>query len=236
MLNCFLNIHFILCTDGTAAFTYKNVSLWPIYLMIADLPIHIRQKSESMILYALATNKPNWNECFIRLRNFLNTSHFFSVVTNYGNCSCNAGNRVIILQNVNVNAKFEVIYVVCDLPGLCSVTNCTQYNGKFGCPKCYHPGRQVNSRRIYPFKSNCYLRTDDEHLLNERAAFVSRSSVFGVKGPSFLQHIIHIPSAVVIDPMHFLFLGVTKQYLKLMFDCHYSYFPMYMGRPSFHTH
>lgn len=231
----FLTIHFILSSDGTNLYHFKNLSFWPIYLMIVDLPLHIRQKSENIIIYALSKGKPNWKYCFRKLKEILNAQYTLTLmpkIIDKNVTQCTSHN-----PKLTIHVRNEVICVICDLPALCSITNCTQFNGKFGCPKCTHPGKSSNSRTIYPFvsserKRQSLLRTDCDHLLNVTAAQISGSRVFGVKGESFLKHIISIPSGIVIDPMHCLFEGVTKQYLKLFFDQSNRYFPMYMGRPN----
>jgi Domain of unknown function (DUF4218) len=229
-----LNIHFILCSDGTNVCRFKNYSYWPIYLMIADLPLHIRQKSENMLVYALSREKPNWSNCFANLKTFISNEHSFVFPENSdANIYCkDICNPHMFGKSVTVTVKFEVVYLICDLPALSSITNCTQFNGKFGCPKCYHPSKRIDSLTIYPHIALVPLRSDDEHLINEVAATISKTRVFGVKGYSFLKDIINIPSGIILDPMHFMFEGIMKQFINLCLDPHYSYFPLYLGRPS----
>ena len=60
----------------------------------------------------------------------------------------------VIGVKVNVKGEGETIcrarllFVVADLPAKASLLNIIQFNGKFGCPSCYHEGEQV-SRMLY---------------------------------------------------------------------------------------
>jgi hypothetical protein len=60
---CFLAI----CCDGTSIYRNKNVSFWPIQLMILNLPIHLRHKTHNMVLYSICSRKPDWNIVFKNL-------------------------------------------------------------------------------------------------------------------------------------------------------------------------
>lgn len=47
------NLSFTFNTDGAPVFKSSNVSVWPIYLVINELPYHLRMKKENMILSSL---------------------------------------------------------------------------------------------------------------------------------------------------------------------------------------
>lgn len=47
------NISFTFNTDGASVFKSSNVSIWPIYLIVNELPYRLRMKKENMLLAAL---------------------------------------------------------------------------------------------------------------------------------------------------------------------------------------
>lgn len=47
------NLSFVLNTDGAPVFRSSKVSIWPVFLVINELPFKIRMKKENMILAAL---------------------------------------------------------------------------------------------------------------------------------------------------------------------------------------
>lgn len=60
-LNSPHNISFLLNTDGVSVFKSSNVSLWPIYMQINELPFNKRKLKQNTILCGLwfGTDKPN---------------------------------------------------------------------------------------------------------------------------------------------------------------------------------
>ena len=52
-----------------------------------------------------------------------------------------------LLRNYNHKSKVRGIF---DLPAKAIVLSTKQYNGKFGCSLCLHPGKSLSNRRVYP--------------------------------------------------------------------------------------
>src|SRR5579862_7200600 len=104
---CFLAI----CCDGTSIYRNKNISFWPIQLMILNLPIHLRHKTYNMVLYSICSGKPDWNIVFKNLE-LLQDSY------------------ICLPYNMkSLKIKISVNFLMCDLPALASVLNFTQFNG-----------------------------------------------------------------------------------------------------------
>ena len=80
----------------------------------------------------------------------------------------------------------------CDAVTQAAIRSCYQFNGEYGCPKCYHKGKLVEKGdgfvRMYPFlEETPLLRNAVSHLEDCRNAVEKDVSVYGVKGPSGLQ-------------------------------------------------
>ena len=95
-----------------------------------------------------------------------------------------------------------------DLPARAASIKIKQFNGKFGCPVCYHPGcqlRQGSLVRIYPFqeeRERAAKRTNEEFRVHAVAAEQTNSTFFGIKARSLVLDIMSIPDEISFDYMH----------------------------------
>ncbi|EDO32574.1 predicted protein [Nematostella vectensis] len=124
-------------------------------------------------------------------------------------------------------------YVALALAKAC-VCNTVQYNGKFGCPKCYQPGCTVKTGSKGGGHAHAFLfqrgdptgpmRTKEQNLLEAREALRSGKPVQGTKGPSWLAGLQHfdIKRGTSIDYMHCVLQGITKSLLNLWFSSSYK--------------
>jgi hypothetical protein len=71
-------ISFSFNTDGISPFQSSTVTIWPIYLVINELPIHIRFKMENVILLGLwfGKQKPNMNSFLAPVVQMINEGTF----------------------------------------------------------------------------------------------------------------------------------------------------------------
>lgn len=96
----------------------------------------------------------------------------------------------------------------------------TQFNGRFGCNWCLHPGKYVSN----PFKSRAgnhkYLLLDFpvemrnvNDTISHMMAAMPKKPCFGVKNPSTLINLKHfsIIEGFVAEPLHILS-GMGKQF------------------------
>ena len=51
--------------------------------------------------------------------------------------------KVSVKRDDDVICRARLLFVVADLPAKASLLNVMQFNGRFGCPTCYHEGEQV---------------------------------------------------------------------------------------------
>ncbi|KAK3107448.1 hypothetical protein FSP39_014874 [Pinctada imbricata] len=139
------NVSFVLNTDGAPVFKSSKVSIWPIYLIINELPYVQRIKTENMLLAGLwfGSQKPCMGTF---LKPFLNCFKQLEV-----------GITVRIHNEVDVLCKGFLLCTTADLPARSLLCNSIQYNGTFSCWKCLQRGESAKvgrgSTMVFPFKS-----------------------------------------------------------------------------------
>ena len=219
------NISFIMNTDGVPVFKSSKVSIWPVYMIINELPYSKRMAKENMLLCGLwfGERKP-------AMWTFLKP-HCESLRELEKGVELEAPTRG------KFTCKGVVLAWTCDLPARCLVCNGMQFNGEYGCWKCLQEGKTVKAARGH-VKAFLYKRDNPKGPLRNKketiqhAAEVTRrqmagekcSNVKGVKGPSWLSFLEHydIVRGIAIDYMHGVLLGVQKLLLKLWFDSSFS--------------
>ena len=220
------NVSFIMKTDGVPVFKSSKVSIWPLYLVINELPYGTRMANENMIFAGLwfGEKKP-------AMWTFLKP-HTLSFA-----CLEN-GVDMESPERGKFYCKGILLSCSCDLPARCLLCNSMQYNGENGCWKCLQPRQTVrtgvrgHSRAFLYNNDNPKGRLRTSESVREdgiRAAAlqqqgVSRYIVNGVKGPSWLSTLQHfdLVSGMAIDYMHGVLLGVQKLLLTLWFGSNFS--------------
>lgn len=115
-------------TDGIAAFN-SNIqkSLWPIIVTINELPPKLRYSKKNIIIAGLwLDNIQPPMELFLK--------PFCDELNN--------------LFNEGIKIKNQIFKIICaagcaDSVARCKLVNFKQFNGKFGCTYCKHPGKLV---------------------------------------------------------------------------------------------
>jgi hypothetical protein len=117
-------------TDGVPVFESSKYNMWPIQGLMNKLPIHLRKKHILLTGLWFGTSKPSLN-CFMQ--------PFVSELSRLATVDFNwiAESRVI--------TRF-VHAVVCSVDAVARymVQGIKQFNGKYGCSWCLHPGEQVD--------------------------------------------------------------------------------------------
>lgn len=220
------NISFIFNTDGVPVFKSSKVSIWPLYLIINELPHHKRFAKENMLFAGMwfGEKKPAmwtflkpFHESFSKLEQGVNFS-----VNGIGNVTC---------QGVLLGGT-------CDLPARCLVCNAIQYNGASSCWKCLQQGKTVKTGqrgcvRVFLYKMQDPKgpqRTRAETEKHAREALANQLNykkdyiVHGIKGPSWfglLEHFDYV-AGTGIDYIHGVLLGVLKLLLTLWFSAKFA--------------
>lgn len=217
------NISLSLNTDGAPIFKSSNVSIWPVYLLINELPIAQRKKRSNSLFYGIwissskpimwAFLKPLYEELdLLETKGYSFTDH--------------KGEEFI--------SKCVLLTCTCDLPARALVYNCNQFNGGYSCWHCLQPGETFKHdtggiSHIFPFDKNnpkgpvrtkeTIMQDTDQAVRNVRQ-HKTKSSVNGHKGKfwfMFLNSFDYVNSCV-IDYMHGVCLGVVKTLLTIWFD------------------
>ena len=204
------NFSLIFNTDGVPLYSSSGVSIWPVYLVINELPPKQRFLKKNMVLWGTwqGQGKPAFQS-------------FFQVfVQDMVNLKVNG-------VKITLNGELQVCkgIVLCgpvDLQAKAMLVNMSPHNGEFGCLTCQEPGEAVRQgkgyARIYPFRSSKPdNRTNEEILENGLKALENKKTTKGIKGVSTLFGMegFDIVTGLPPDYMHGVLLGVTKALLKL---------------------
>ncbi|CAL1295766.1 unnamed protein product [Larinioides sclopetarius] len=185
-------------TDGSPIFKSVKNSLWPIQFRLNELPLEERFESHRNLVAGLwfGSKEPAMPTFFTP---FLKEAKVLSkegLVWGYGKAS-----------------KVFFLLCVADSVAKPQLQNVKQFNGKYGCPYCYHPGEIVEGNQIrypvhtmYPNRKNKEMR--DDMVEAEETGNVVR----GIKGlsPFCLLPYFDIVYGFPIDYMHCCLLGVVR--------------------------
>lgn len=217
----FSNVHNLalsLFTDGVPIYKSSKVSMWPVYLVILNLPASIRVNAENVILCGLwvGPKKPSMSlllDPVVESLQTLSTSGL-TIETNSGKCTL----------------RLKLVFTVLDLPAKAATLNAKQYNGKYGCSVCLHPGKRLsNNARVYlpdeVYPERTHADVEDAAIKAEN----TKSCVQGVLGISPLASVLDLVESFPVDYMHCVLEGVTKWLMKAWFDSKFHNAPHYIG-------
>lgn len=219
------NISFTFNTDGAPVFKSSNVSIWPIYLVVNELPYKLRMKKENMILAALwfGNKKPSMGTF---LKPFLSSMMDMS-----------EGIECFSPEKNTFTCKGYLLCGTADLPARCLLCNNVQFNGAFSCWKCKQKGESAKVGKghtmVFPYnlqspkgpeRTLLSALEDAKTSVQRKMAGDKNSTIDGIKGPSWLMLIpkFHIIHGIAIDYMHGVLLGVQKLLLRLWFAKEFS--------------
>lgn len=141
------------------------------------------------------------------------------------------------ITNTQVTSRAFLLTSACDAAARPRLKNSIQFNGKFGCDWCLHPGEMLEKGagmvRVYPFGvPEPEPRTQDKW--EDDATAANSTPVNGVRGPCQLLFLplFNIVKGFVPDYMHCVLLGVVRQWATLWFDPQYNQCPWYLGRQT----
>lgn len=210
-------------TDGVNIFNTSNSSIWPIQVAINELPYRIRNNNILLAGIWLAESKPSMNmylRPFIDELQELNTNGFLIKP---------------ITSDHEVLIKVHTILATVDSIARPMIQNVKQFNGKFGCSMCLHPGEIAEgtvSSRVYPGSLHA-LRTKVYHLacVKKKFELKRKDALKGIKAASVLMLLYNfsIPEDCPADYMHAVLEGVVKLLLSLLFDSKYHHERWYLG-------
>jgi hypothetical protein len=198
--------------DGAAVFKSSAFSIWPLTCTISELPLSIRNKHPILHTLWFGPSKPS---CNTYLKPFIDEIRLLY-------------DEGIHWQAVGTNAPHHAYVAatlcICDAPARAMVQELTQFNGKYGCGFCYHPGERVEKGRgfvqVYPMNDVAEIRTHSETLHLAELAVETGTPTKGIKGvsPLFLLPSFDIVHSIVPEYMHNILLGVTRQFISIWTD------------------
>lgn len=195
------------------------MSLWPVYLMILNLPAHIRTRAENVLLCGLwvGSTKPLMNLLLSPIAKYVQQLSTLGLAINTS------------LGKVTFRAK--LVMGVFDLPAKAAVLCAKQFNGEHGCSVCLHPGKRLpNNARIFLPSPAYPERTHAQVVAAGAEAERTDSCIQGIRGISPLASVFDIVASVPIDYMHCVLEGVTRWLMRAWFDSSFHSSPFYIGR------
>lgn len=207
-----------LSTDGVALYKSSTVSFWPVYLVVLNLPAHIRMNANNIILCGVwvGPSKPVMSILLNPIAEFLERLSSVGMAIN------------TIDGMVTIRAK--LVLGIFDLPAKAAVLCTKQYNGEFGCSVCLHPGKRLpNNARVY-LPQTYPERTHAQVLAAAKEAERSNCIIDGIIGMSPFASTIDLVASVPIDYMHAVLEGVCRWLLHAWFDSKNHSEAFYIGR------
>lgn len=196
-------IYLLLNIDGMkSVFDSKNYKIWPVMASIINLDPFDRIKFRNIVLCVLyyGQSKPNF-------------SHFMEILVSHL--------EKVTFEHDGILVSAKVVTVVADLPAKAECLNMVQFNGYYGCSLCLIKGSYSLEfhKMTYPLTMEGTLRDAGSHAVHAREA-TTKKPVYGVKGTTNLSKVICIPCDVPLDPMHLLYLGITKSIFSHVLSKH----------------
>ncbi len=190
-------------TDGVSPFKSSPFTIWPIFLSLNNLPPQLQMLKNNIItcMIWVAKSKPP-------MQRFL--SYFKEIIQN------------INLTKLSVNTKddnktfyVKPLYGVFDMIAKAPILNMNQFNGKYGCPSCFHPGKNFERTQTYPPSTLNYpLRTTTLIQSDGKKADKDGTIINGIKGSTILGSIVDLALGSPVDYMHCVLEGVVKRLLE----------------------
>ncbi|XP_049511151.1 uncharacterized protein LOC125939771 isoform X1 [Dermacentor silvarum] len=200
-------ISFTLNTDGTPLFKSSGTAIWPVQLIINEVPPE--QRMNKLVLAALwfGKEKPNmelFQGAFVDALNKL-------------------GEEGFLLEHEGEEKVFKAFCICCavDSVARAPMQGIMQFNGYYGCNWCLQQGERIAGTLKYPVQQNEPVeRTEKQMLRDMETALKDGSPVHGVKTVSPLINLqqFNIVSGFVPDYMHCILLGLGRQFLDLWLD------------------
>ncbi|XP_072170541.1 uncharacterized protein [Diadema setosum] len=211
--------------DGVPVFKSSGYSIWPIQVVVNELPPDVRHKHVLFCGLWFGPKKPDMNTLLTPL-----ISEAEQLAQGFDWVDPNSNNVV--------HSRAFFLVAACDSVARPALRNCKQFNGQFGCDWCLHPGEVVEKGRG---TVRCYPYIDPEpqaRTQNQWEGDVPNASpenpIRGVKGPSLLLFLplFNIITGFVADYMHCALLGVTRQFVRLWHDSAYHDRQWYLGNKT----
>lgn len=214
------NLSYTFNTDGCQSSYNSKITVWPIYLMIHELPDHIRKKSMVLAGLWVAKTEPIMN---VFLQPFVDQANKLS-----------SEGLKWMYNGVEKSSKLFALGCCVDSVARCGILNMKRFNGTDGCTYCEHPTELIEGVRKYPMQVEVPIARTDESIKQQmHQAYQNNEAQVGVWGPSALMNLNYfdLVDGMVLDFMHSCLLGVTELYTNIIFS-NASHKEYYVGSPA----
>ncbi|XP_077535918.1 uncharacterized protein LOC144148211, partial [Haemaphysalis longicornis] len=206
-------------TDGTPVFRSSRTSIWPIQLVVNELPVPERMRKLVLAGLWFRKEKPHMG---IFQAPLVETMHSLA-------------DEGFLLHHKGKEKLFRGFCICCavDSVARAPMQGMKQFNAYYGCNWCLHPGDTLGGKVVkYPVEQNAVERSEKQMVEDmEKAAMQDKPKPFnGVITVSPLINMpqFHIVWSFVPDYMHCVLLGVVRQFLELWLESAGKTF--YVGR------
>ncbi|XP_077552509.1 uncharacterized protein LOC144166948 [Haemaphysalis longicornis] len=196
-------ISFTLNADGAPLFKSSNTSIWPIQLIVNEIPAAERMKRPVLAALWFGREKPPmemFQDAFVEDMKKLSTCGF-------------------PLQYKGTLQVFRAFCICCavDSVARAPMQGVAQFNKFSGCNWCLQEGRRVGRAHKYPVVLHCPERSEEQMIADMEAAVRQGDRPNGVTTVSPLINMpqFHIVWGFVPDYMHCMLLGVRRQFLDM---------------------
>lgn len=196
-------------TDGIPAFECSQNSIWPIQLMINELPVQERFRNLITCGLWFGRSKPNMDIFMKPFRDMMN-----NIFTSGIKCTIKEESRLIHTYAVACCA---------DAVARAPMQGIKQFNGNYGCGWCLHPGvymREMKSLKYPVLNYDPEARTRQNTVQFMEEFQTTKKPVRGIQSVSPLLNLIrfNIILGFIPDYMHCILIGVAKQITELMLN------------------
>ncbi|XP_016844429.1 uncharacterized protein LOC107981965 [Nasonia vitripennis] len=189
-------------TDGAPKFKSSQYSIWPLYLMLNELPK--QERMNKLITCGLWFNKKK-PDMSVFLSTFVDA---MNKLTNEG-ISCN-------VKNENKLVKLCVVTCCVDSVARAPIQGLKQFNGKCACNWCLHPGEWAEGSMRYPLLTYSVDCREHEKTVSDMMIATPDNPIDGIKYPSPLINLanFNIISGFIVDYLHCSLEGVASQFTE----------------------
>ncbi|XP_041469957.1 uncharacterized protein LOC121419571 [Lytechinus variegatus] len=206
-------------SDGVPIFKSSQTSIWPVLVMINELPIKMRRKNIMLTALWFGESKP---EMSVFLKPFIDECQKLSI----------EGLSWKMGQDEKISKVFSLVCTT-DSVARPLLQNTTQFNGFFGCGFCKQRGEYTDGAVRYPYMDPPPpKRKDQETKHTSLLAQESGRVIEGVKGVSIVSLLTYfnIVSGFIADYMHAVCLGTVKRFMTMWIDPANRQKEWYIGR------
>ncbi|XP_049516681.1 uncharacterized protein LOC125942543 isoform X1 [Dermacentor silvarum] len=204
-------------TDGSPLYKSSNSSIWPIQMIVNELPTSHRHKN--VVLGGLWFGRKH-PDMLLFLEKFVEAMGQIGELI-WKHCSS------------VIHTKVYTMCLCVDAPARAAVGNQVQFNGFFGCPWCLACGESQEGRLLYTHSKPDVERTSAGIRRDMSLAASLKTPVNGLKGLSPLTELPHFDLVwgYTVEYMHCVLLGVVRQFTDYWFDSSNNNEAYYIGRP-----